>query len=110
MAFNKKSTATNENTEKTEKRTYEVKVTKVRALKDRDDVVFFNADVNGVSVNDLKFIFYKNKEGNEGSMISYPSEKYEDKDGNTKYCNFAFFPISAELKQDILQQIESLLG
>lgn len=107
MAFNKKSTGTNENNEK---RTYEVKVTKVRALKDRDDVVFFNADINGVSVNDLKFIFYKNAEGNEGSMISFPSEKYADKDGNTKYRNFAFFPISSELKQNILEQIESLLG
>ena len=109
MAFNKKSTGTNEN-KKTETKTYFVEVTKVRPLKDRDDVVFFNADINGVSVNDLKFIFSKNKEGNEGSMISFPSEKYEDKDGNTKYRNFAFFPISAELKQNILEQIESLLG
>lgn len=108
MAFNKKSTGTNE--KKTETKSYFVEVTKVRSLKDRDDIVFFNADVNGVSINDLKFVFYKTKEGNEGSMISFPSEKYEDKDGNTKYRNFAFFPISAELKQNILTQIESLLG
>ena len=106
MAFNKKSTGTNENTEK---RTYEVKVTKVRAPKDRDDVVFFNAEVNGVSIDDLKFIFYKNQKGEERSMVSYPSEKYEDKNGETKYHNFAFFPISPELKENILSQIESLL-
>ena len=107
MAFNKKTT---EGTENKKTWTYRVEVKDVRPLADRDDVVFFTANVNGIEIKDLKYVFYKNKEGNEGSMISFPSEKYTDKNGDTKYKNFAWFPVSAELKQEILRQIESLLG
>ena len=111
MAF-KTTTETNNTTYPVEdKTTYTVKVIKVRPVKDKDNIVFFSANVNGVQIYDMKFIFYTDSEtGEEKSMIGFPSDKYNDKaTGEEKFANKAYFPVSDELKADVLSQIEEKL-
>ena len=88
---------------------YTAKVTKVRTVEGNDNVVFFNMNVNGIDISDCKYIFYTNADGQPGEMISFPSREYE-KDGAKKYSNYCWFPINKDLRQDIHDQIESLIG
>lgn len=110
MAF--KTTETTNTTYPAENETtYTVKVMKVRPVKDKDNIVFFSANVNGVQIYDMKFIFYTDSEtGEEKSMIGFPSNKYNDKTtGEEKFANKVYFSISEELKNDVLSQIEEKL-
>lgn len=82
---------------------YSVKVLNAKAVKDGRAV--FDMEVNGVKVYDCWFTEYKNKEGKDGTMVSFPSYK----GNNGTYYSHAWFPISKELKDDIQKQIESYL-
>lgn len=81
---------------------YEVKVTRAREVKEGS--VAFDMEVNGVSVYGCWYNEYKTKEGKEGTMLTFPSYKNGD-----KYYNHCWFPISADLKKDIIAQIEKLV-
>lgn len=98
MALKGKSEANNK-----KKFNYEVEVSKVRRISDK--TVAFDALVNGVNIHSMMYIDYVNKEGKEGSMISFPSQKGQD----DKYYNHVWFPINAEVKASIVEQLEKLL-
>ena len=83
---------------------YEVKVLKAHEVK--DGRVVFDIEVNGVKVYGCWYIEYKNKEGKEGTMISFPS--YLGNDEKT-YYNHAWFPMSADVKKSIIDQLEKML-
>jgi len=85
-----------------------VKVT--RARKASDTCVFFNAIVNDISIYDLSFVFFKDKEtGEEKSFISFPSRDYIDKEGNKAYFSLVRFTYTEGMKEDIFKQITELL-
>lgn len=92
----------NEETKKTV--TYNVEVTKARAIK--TGTYAFDMVVNGITVHDC---FYKEgiseKTGKEYNIVSTPT--YKGKDG--KYYNIVWFPISKELTENIAQQISKLI-
>lgn len=89
---------------------YEVVVTRAKEVK--EGRVVFDATVNGVSVSGFVYIEYTTKEGNEGTMISFPSVKGKKKDENGKdvYYNTVWFPISNELKENIIKQLEDKIS
>lgn len=84
--------------------TYEAEVTRAKEIK--DGTVAFDMKVNGVTIYGCFYREYTSKEGKEGTMISLPSQKSE-KDG--KYYNHVFFPISKEMKDNIIAQLEKLV-
>lgn len=86
-----------------EKVNYTVKVLKAKAVKDGRAV--FDMEVNGVKIYGCWFTEYKNQEGKDGTMVTFPSYKGD----NGTYYSHAWFPISKELKEDIAKQIEDLL-
>ena len=108
MAFETTET-TNETTNNTENNTVKsVKVT--RARKSSDKCVFFNAIINDITIYDLSFVFYNDKEtGEEKSFISFPSTKYKDKEGNDAYFPLIRFSYTEGMKNDIFKQITELL-
>ena len=85
-----------------ESKKYDVQVTKAREVKEGS--VAFDMEVNGISVYGCWYNEYKTKEGKEGTMISFPSYKNKD-----NYYNHVWFPISKELKEYIIAQIEKLV-
>lgn len=85
-----------------ESKHYDVKVTRAKEVKEGS--VAFDMEVNGITVYGCWYNEYKTKEGKEGTMISFPSYK-----NNDNYYNHVWFPISKELKDDIIAQIEKLV-
>lgn len=83
---------------------YEVKVLKSKEVK--EGRVSFDMSVNGITIYGCWYVEYTNKEGKEGTMISFPSYK----GGNDKYYNHVWFPISKELQEDIENQIRKVLA
>ena len=81
------------------------KVTVLKAKEIRDGKVIFDCEVNGIKIYSCWYNEYKNKSGKEGTMLSFPS--YKGSDGN--YYNYVWFPISQEMKNDIIAQIEKLV-
>lgn len=99
-----KSTANNET-----KVTYNVEVTRAKEVK--EGRVVFDAKVNGVAVSGMVYVEYTNAKGEDGTLISFPQVKGKNKDENGKdvYYNTVWFPISAELKANIIEQLEKLV-
>lgn len=85
-----------------ESKKYDVKVTRAKEVKEGS--VAFDMEVNSISIYGCWYNEYKTKEGKEGTMLTFPSYKNSD-----KYYNHVWFPISAELKADIIAQIEKLV-
>ena len=85
-----------------ESKKYDVQVTRAKEVKEGS--VAFDMEVNGITIYGCWYNEYKTKEGKDGTMISFPSYKNQD-----KYYNHVWFPISAELKADIIVQIEKLV-
>lgn len=81
---------------------YTVEVT--RAKETKEGTVAFDMTVNGVKIYGCWYNEYKTKEGKDGVMLSFPS--YKDGD---KYYSHCWFPISKELKDNIIAQIEKLV-
>lgn len=65
-----------------------------------DDLVFFDVEINGVTIYGCKVV-----EGKNGDFISFPSHK--GKDG--KYYNHAYIKLSDEQSKDIISQVENML-
>ena len=92
-----------EDNKKEVKTNYSVTVTSARSVK--ENRVSFTMVVNGVTIYGNSLIEYKNKEGNKGMMISFPSWK-----GEKGYNDYIFFPITKELKENIIEQIKNKLS
>lgn len=93
-----------------EKITYVIKVEEARATKN-DSIVMVDLDVNGVKIKScmlkeatVKKDGEKHKAGDTVYFLNFPSEKVGD-----KYYNRAWFPVSNENMQDIINQVQSLL-
>lgn len=96
--------------EEQQKRSYEIKVENARATKN-DSIVMVDLDVNGVKIKScmlkeatVKEDGEKHKKGDIVYFLNFPSEKVGD-----KYYNRAWFPVSNENMQDIINQVQSLL-
>jgi DNA-binding cell septation regulator SpoVG len=73
---------------------------KVTRANQVNDTVFFDLELNGVSIYGLKVV-----EGSKGDFISWPSHK--GKDG--KYYNYAWCKLSDEQQNEIIHQVEEML-
>ena len=89
---------------------YNVTVTAARATKN-EKIVMFDMNVNGVDIKscmlkevEVKKDGEKYKKGDICYLVQFPAGKSGD-----KYYNRVWFPISAELNQQIVDQIRSLL-
>lgn len=89
---------------------YQVKVTNARPIEGKDGRYSFNANVNGVNIDGFILQEYVNKDGNEGTMVCMPQRKGKDKDGKDAYYNIVWFPISKELKEDIIRQVGDIIN
>lgn len=78
----------------------------VRAAEVKEGRVLFDMKVRGINISNMVLQSYTNKEGQEGDIVDFPN--YKAKNGN--YYRYAWFPISKELKQKIIDQVVSLLG
>lgn len=86
--------------------TVEYSVEVLKAMEVKEGKVIFDMKVNDcVTIYSCWYNEYKTKEGKDGTMLSFPS--YKGTDGN--YYNYVWFPISTELKNDIIAQIEELV-
>lgn len=65
-----------------------------------DDLVFFDVEINGVTIYGCKVV-----EGKNGDFISFPSHK--GKDG--KYYNHAYIKLTDEQAKDIISQVENMI-
>lgn len=111
MGYSKKAKAADANAEESKKdliQVGEVKVTRANELDQPDDKfkIMFDIIVRGVAVQGMCFQSYTNAQGEKGDMITFPSYKAK----NGKYYNHAWFAITKELKDDIIEQIDSLIG
>ena len=105
MAFKKNTT---DNTEaKSEKFTYAVTVDSAHVINDKR--VLFNAYVNGVKIDGFALCEYENSEHKTGYIVQFPSRKASI-NGEEKYFNIVWFPISKELRENIVAQVFSLIG
>lgn len=97
---------------KEEKREYitpafeNIEVTRVKQFDNGN--IAFDASFDGICIQGMMYINYTTKEGKEGSMITFPQRSYE-KNGETKYTNIVWFPISAETKSTLEELIEAKL-
>lgn len=109
MALKKKATKeeVQEQEQEQEKVVYTCKV--IRATQFDDASAGFDLSVNGITIFGMVYREYVNKEGKEGFMINFPSRKGTGKYSD-KYFNHVWFPISAELKADIQNQIVHILN
>ena len=73
---------------------------KVTRANQVDDLVFFDVEINGVTIYGCKVV-----EGKNGDFISFPSHK--GKDG--KYYNHVYIKLSDEQSKDIIEQVEKML-
>lgn len=87
-----------------ERTVFNCKVTRVRET--QNGAIYFDMEVNGVCISELRYVEYKTKEGKDGQMISFPS--YQSKK-NQKWYNYVWFPVSRELRESIEVQISDLL-
>lgn len=83
----------------------EYKVSVLKAKEVKEGKVTFDMEVNGIKIYSCWYNEYKNKSGKDGTILSFPS--YKGSDGN--YYNYVWFPISQEMKNDIIAQIEKLV-
>ena len=65
-----------------------------------EDLVYFDVEINGVTIYGCKVV-----EGKNGDFISFPSHK--GKDG--KYYNHAYIKLSDDQAKDIISQVENML-
>jgi DNA-binding cell septation regulator SpoVG len=84
--------------------TVDYKALVTRAKEVKEGSVAFDMEVNGVKIYGCWYNEYKNKKGEDGVMLSFPSYKSGD-----KYYSHCWFPISKELREDIVAQIEKLV-
>lgn len=87
----------------TSNNTFTVKVTRVHQFSEQK--IAFDCIANGINISGMMYIEYVTKEGKEGTMIAFPQKQGSD----GKYYNHCWFPISPDLKAEIIGQIQSQL-
>lgn len=73
------------------------KVTRANQVK---DTVYFDVEINGVTIYGCKVI-----EGKNGDFISFPSHKGKD----DKYYNHVYIKLSEDDTKNIISQVEEML-
>lgn len=81
---------------------FEVEVTRAKEIK--EGKIAFDMKVNGISVYNCWYVKGE-KNGKEYEIINLPQYK----GSNDKYYSYVWFPISRELKEDIISQLEKLI-
>lgn len=89
----------------------EVEVTSARVIRHEEDTedyrIGFTMVVAGVTIyNCIAFTYKDKKTGKKAWGISFPSRKGND----GKWYNEVYFFITPELKDNIIQQIDKILG
>ena len=105
MAYSKKAKTADANAEEKKDIITIEDIEVVRAAEVKENRVLFDIKVKGISISSMVLQHYTNKEGVEGDMISFP--QYKGK--NDKYYTYAWFPISKEMKEGIIEKVVSLL-
>lgn len=82
----------------------ELEVLKARQFK--NSRIGFDLKVNGITIYSMIAFPYKDKQGNDAWGISFPQRKGSD----GKYYNEVYFFIDDELRKQILDQIDKVLG
>lgn len=90
-------------TKKTETQNYDVKVTRAKEV--NEGQVVFDMVVNGITIYGCWYREGKNKNGEDYSMVSFPSQKAD----NGKYYNHCWFKIEDSLKEEIVAQLQKLV-
>ena len=81
--------------------------TVLRAKQFESGSVGFDMDVNGVKIYNCFARTVKSKKtGEDVDVIDFP--QYKAKNG--EYYSYAWFPMSLEVKNDIIEQVNALLG
>ena len=89
----------------TEKVNYEIIVTRAKQLESGS--VGFDMTVNGIKIYGCFAKTVKSKKtGEDVDLVSFP--QYKGTNGN--YYDYVWFPMTFEQKEDIIKQINSLLG
>lgn len=83
---------------------YDFEVLKARQI--NDNTASFDLKVNGVTIYGMIYREYTNSKGEEGTMITFPSRKGSD----NKYYAHAFFPITLDLKNKIINDVIHILN
>lgn len=90
-------------TKKTETQNFDVKVTRAKEV--NEGQVVFDMVVNGVTIYGCWYREGKNKNGEDYTMVSFPSQKAD----NGKYYNHCWFKIDDSLKEEIVAQLQKLV-
>lgn len=85
------------------KRDFECVVTRAREVK--EGTVAFDMEVNGVKIYGCWYKEGTNKDGKEYQIVNLPQEK--GKDG--EYYSIAWFPMSKEVRENIIDQLQKLV-
>ena len=95
------------NSKKVEGQQQDYRVTILRATQFESGSVGFDMEVNGVRIYNCTAKTVKSKKsGEDVDLIDFPY--YKGKNGD-KYYNYAWFNISFELKQEIIEKINAML-
>lgn len=86
-----------------EKREYECVVTRAKEIK--EGTVTFDMEVNGVKVYGCWYKEGTNKDGKDYQIVNLPQEKGSD----GKYYSIAWFPMSKEVRENIIEQLQKLV-
>lgn len=76
----------------------------IRAKEVKEGRVAFDMKVNGVTVYGCWYV-EGTKDGNPYTIVNLPQYKAE----NGKYYSHAWFPMSNEVKQNIIEQLEQMV-
>lgn len=106
MSFTKKDGGANAPAEAA-KVDYIVKVLNAKVINEKR--VLFSANVNGIKIDGFALIEYENQQKETNYLVQFPSRK-GNVNGEDKYFNVVWFPISKELRKNIVDQIFSLIG
>lgn len=85
------------------KREYECVVTRAKEIK--EGTVSFDMEVNGVKVYGCWYKEGTNKDGKDYQIVDLPQEKGSD----GKYYSIAWFPMSKEVRENIIEQLQKLV-
>lgn len=85
------------------KREYECIVTRAKEIK--EGTVAFDMEVNGVKIYGCWYKEGTNKNGKEYQIVNLPQEK----GGDGKYYSIAWIPMSKEVRENIIEQLQKLV-
>lgn len=87
---------------------FDVTVTRAREIKktEKEQVVAFDINVNGVTIYGMIYRSGVSQNGNDYELISFPARKGT----NDTYYNHVWFPISRKLQTAIIEQINNKLA